>query len=242
MINALIGLAVSLAVYFGLATQTGTTPSILGGLATGTLVYVLLARRSNQQLQALMKEVEGTLGAQDFDGALAMLEEGRKLARWQFLVNKIIDGQVGTILYAYKQNMEDSRPYLERTMGQNWHAKAMLAASYFKVRDYETMKEVFEKAVKGSKNAPMLWGAYAWCEAKRGQRSEAIAILERGLAETESDDRLKQNLIALQNKKRMNMKGFTPEWWILHLERPPPQAIPGGRMPGGGRVRTKRMR
>ncbi len=243
MINLLIGLAVSLAVYFGLATQTTTLPSVLGALAAGTLVYVLLARRSNKQLQALMARVEERLGAQDFDAALELLEEGRSLARWQLLVNKIIDGQVGTILYAYKTNIEEARPYLERTLAQNWHAKAMLAASHFKVRDYDAMQKVFEAAVKANKKQGLLWGAYAWCEAKRGQRAEAIGILERGLKETEGDERLKRNLIALQNKKRMNMKDFTPEWWVLHLEKPPGQTMmPGGRVPGGGRVRSKRMR
>lgn len=244
MINVLIGLALSLAVYFGLelGAGLGLVPSVLAALASGTLVYVLLARRSNQQLQARMQAVEAALGAQDFDGAIALLEAAREIGRWQFLVNKLIDGQVGTILYAYKQNIEQSRPYLEKALGQNWHAKAMLAASYFKQRDYAAMTETFEKALKSNKKAPMLWAAFAWCEAARGRRDEALAILERGLAENAGEERLKQNLIALQSKKRMNMKGFTPDWWILHLEKPPTQSLPGGKVPGGGRVRMKRMR
>jgi tetratricopeptide (TPR) repeat protein len=242
MINILISLAAAVAAYLGADLRLSTPLSVSIGMIVGALFFVLLARRSNKQLEARMRGVEAALGSQDFDGALEQLEASRSIGKWQILVNRMIDGQVGTILYAYKQRVEEARPYLQRTLPQNWHAKAMLAASYYKVRDFETMEKTFEDALKSNKKAAMLWAAFAWCEASRGNRTEAMAILERGMKELPDEDRLKQNLIALQAKKRMNMKDFTPDWWVLHLERPPAQVMPGGRAPGGGRVKTRRMR
>jgi tetratricopeptide (TPR) repeat protein len=172
------------------------------------------------------------------------LEGARSLSRWQFLIATMIDGQVGTILYAHKQRLDEAQPYLEKAIVKNWYAKCMLAATHFKRREYDDMVRVFEETVKNNKEAAMAWAAYAWCEAKRGRRPEAIGVLERAMKELPDEDRLKRNLIALQNKKRINMKAFTPEWWVLHLERPPGQVMAGGRMsaPPGARMKMKKMR
>lgn len=244
MINFLISLALAVGAYAGVERLYPGWPAILAGVLAGAVSYFFLARRSNRQLEARMRDVEAALGAQQPDEALQILEDARSLSRWQFLVSTMIDGQVGTILYAHKQRLEEAKPYLEKAIVKNWYAKLMLAALHFKRREYEDMVRVFEDTVKNNKEAPLAWATYAWCEAKRGKRAEAIAVLERGLKELPNEDRLKRNLIALQNKKRLSMKAFTPDWWVLHLERPPGQVMAGGRMnvPRGAKMKMKKMR
>ena len=114
------------------------------------------------------------------------------------------------------------------------------------LRQYEAMKKVFEDTVKANKQAELLWAAYAWCEASRGDRDGAIAVLERAVKEVKDNERLRRCLNDLRGKKRLNMAPFTPEWWILHLERAPMQlgaqaGAPRG-LPPGARRKVRRLR
>ena len=102
MINVLIGLALSLAVYFGLelGAGLGLVPSVLAALASGTLVYVLLARRSNQQLQARMQAVEAALSdvieAGAAGGSSVRYEEGEAPAGEKFEVRVVLGEEVAS--------------------------------------------------------------------------------------------------------------------------------------------------
>ena len=244
MINFLIGIAVSLGLYYGLGQFLDTWIVVLISLLAGGVAYYFLARRTNKQLELRMVDVRNALEGQDPNGALEVLEEARSLGRWQFLINTMIDGQVGAIHYAHKQDHEAALPYLEKAVVKNWHARAMLAGIHFKRRKFDDMKQVFEDTVKFNKKESMLWAAYAFCQSKRGMREEALAIIERGRVEMPDDERLKQLLIALQNRKRMNMKAYEPDWYALMLERPPGYGLQNRPMPKvpGAQMKMKRMR
>lgn len=88
----------------------------------------------------------------------------------------------------------------------------MLAAYHYKRRQYEAINKVFEAAVKANKQAELLWAAYAWCEASRGDRDAAVAVLEQAVKEVKDSEHLKRYLNDLRSKKRLNMTPFTPEW------------------------------
>ncbi|HQZ70626.1 MAG: tetratricopeptide repeat protein [Anaerolineae bacterium] len=248
MYNLLISLAAAALVYLGLS-QVAPSPwmAVAGGMLAGAVGFLLLARRTNRQLESRVKDVESALGAGRADEAIAILENTKaQLGRWQFMIPTLIDGQIGVLRYAHKQQLDEARPYLEKALANNWHAKAMLAAYHYKRRQYEAMNKVFEAAVKANKQAELLWAAYAWCEASRGDRDAAVAVLERAVKEVKDSERLKRCLNDLRSKKRLNMTPFTPEWWILHLERPPVQlGTQAGSMrglPPGARMKVRRVR
>lgn len=167
-----------------------------------------------------------------FDQAISLLEGLRPLGRWQALVPPLLDAQIGMILYSYKEQADKALPYLERAPLRQWQAKAMLAAIYFRRRDYTRMVQVFEKTVRRNRKAGMLWSAYAWCEQRRGAQQQAVDVLARARRYLPRDERISRNLLALQNNKKMKMHAYAEEWWAMRLQRPPAQqpAIGGRRV------------
>src|SRR5690606_7677461 len=134
---------------------------------------------------------------------------------------------IGTLLYL-KRDFEGARPHLEAGFPRNYLAMAMLGAYRFRKGDVEGMRKAFETAVKHGKKDPITWAVYAFCEDKLGNRDRAMRILGRGVAANPSDERLKSNLQALQNNKRLKMRVFAPQFYQFHLEAPPPE-FTGGR-------------
>jgi tetratricopeptide (TPR) repeat protein len=102
----------------------------------------------------------------------------------------------------------------------------MLGALYYMNEDYEKMTKAFEDALPYNKKDGMLWSIYAWCLEKSGQREKALDAIGRGLAESPSDEKMKANQLALQNKERMRMKAYGQEWYAFHLEPPPTDIVP----------------
>ncbi|RMG19811.1 MAG: hypothetical protein D6729_04295 [Deltaproteobacteria bacterium] len=240
MLNLLIAIAAGLAVFFGLGLAWSFSYAAFPGAAVLIAVYFLLARRTSKKVEAIMPEVQKALMARRTDQAIALLEQARKLGRWQFLVKSAIDAQIGMILYAHKQDFEAARPYLERAFSRQWQPKAMLAAIHFKNKRYDEMERVFEETTKVNKKASLLWAAWAWCEWKRGKRDKAIEILGRAKEHLPEDERIQKNLLALQNNQKMKMKAYGDEWYALLLEKPPMQMAVQGRMPRSRKARRGR--
>jgi hypothetical protein len=79
-----------------------------------------------------------------------------------------------------------------------------------------------EKTVRFAEKQGLLWSTWAWLHASNGDAKKAIEILSRGKEKLgESDPHLVQNLLALQNDKKMKMKGYGDQWYALHLEEHP---------------------
>jgi tetratricopeptide (TPR) repeat protein len=85
------------------------------------------------------------------------------------------------------------------------------------------MEETFEFAVRLSKKEPLLWNVYAYCLDKIKKREKAIEVLGRARKELPNNKFLIENLVALQNDKKMRMKVYNEQWYQFHLEKPPVQ-------------------
>jgi tetratricopeptide (TPR) repeat protein len=196
---------------------------VISGLALGLLpaigLAVLLMRRGRKPVEAAMKEIEAHMKNQRFEKAIGSLEALRPLARWQPGLGGSIDAQIGMVRYAHMREFEAARVNLERSHRKIWQASAMLGAAHFKKERWDEMRVVFEKAAKRNKKEAMLWLVYAYCEWKRGGRNEAIAVLGRAQVQCPKDERIKNQLGALKNGKKMKMPPHDPEWLALHLER-----------------------
>ena len=190
MYNLLISIAVGIVLFvvtglIGGNWLAGIIPALLG---LG-IVYFLLARRSGQQLQAIMERamaefqaLEGhpqprtqreanklmALQKEKIAKGRAIMEEGFKLSRWQFLVDQQIHAQIGAIEYM-QQNYDTAREHLEKAWSRHWQAQAMLACMDFRDKKIDEALTRMEGADGAGGSDALFWGIYAW-----------IAYKERG--------------------------------------------------------------
>jgi tetratricopeptide (TPR) repeat protein len=236
MYNLLIafaaGVVVAVAVRLaGLPVLAGVVPGVLVFLG----VYVLLARRIAQRLQALVglaqKELQTISSPRDRDAKVAKavktLEQGLRYDRWQIMVASQVHGQIGILHYMMK-DYAAAEPHLAQASARDPMAQAMRGALYYQRKEYGPMAEAFERAVKAGKKEGIVWAVYAWCLQQSKEREKAIGVLGRAVAANPSDEKLKAGLTALQNDKRMKMRAWEPMWWQFNLEAPP-QDFGGGR-------------
>ncbi|MCA9563468.1 MAG: tetratricopeptide repeat protein [Myxococcales bacterium] len=233
MYSLLISLTASVLTTIGVGWLFGR-PSIsfwagfFPGLVVLVGVWIYLARRTGKRLEALMMRFQAELQPKGMakpdkdrvERGIAILKTGYELKNWNFLVKSQLDGHIGMAYYVDRK-FEEAEPHLEGAMGRHWIAKAMLAVLYFKRREYDKMKQTFEKALRWTKKEAFLWCLYAWCVWKNDDRDGAIDILSRGLDVLENDERLESNRAALQRNKKMKMRGWNEMWYQFHLDKPP---------------------
>ena len=229
MINLALALLAALAGFalFYFTHIAHAVGSILPGVVAGIVAYVLLARRTVKQLEVVMASAQKELAGRRIEKALAILQGAFPLARWQFLVGSQLHGQIGSLLYVQK-NFDEAEPHLKKSFVKMWPARAMLAAQHFRRKEWKEMESVFDGAIRANKGESLLYAVYAYCEDKRGERKHAIEILQKGVSEVKTDERLKTLLTRLQNDKRMKLETYGEQWYQFWLETPPQMQGPGG--------------
>lgn len=220
----MINLGISLLVYtlMLLALNFGAGLSLLYSALISLLGFAgsfyLLSRRTSQKLTALMEEVQRDMQAGRTEKAVKILQSAYPLGKWQFFVTAQIEAQIGCILYL-KRDFAQAFGHLQKGFSRHWVAMSMLAICYMKRNKTDKMKASFEKAVAATKNESLPWALYAFCLDKVGDRSKAIEVLEKGIKKGAADDNLLANLEALQEGKKMKMKGYGDLWYQFHLEK-----------------------
>jgi tetratricopeptide (TPR) repeat protein len=244
VINLLLSLAAGLAGFllFFLTGIVHAWGSVLPGVAAAVGAYILLARRTGKQLEAVMATAQKEMMARKPDKAVAALEQAFSLARWQFGVASSLHANIGVLLYVQKK-FDESEPHLRKsrsTLLKLWQAQAMLAAQMFRKKQFDEMEKIFDAAMRGNKNETLLYAVYAWCENQRGEKKRAIEILQKGVQENPSDEKLKTLLQRSQNDKRLKLDSWGELWWQFWLETPPQMTGPGGGFAFTGRQRFGR--
>lgn len=201
---------------------------ILTGFLISILVFFLVSRYLVGKLETLQQISIKQLENQKFDLAIKTLEAGNHLGRWIVFGRSQLNGQIGYIHYLRK-DFDKAFPYLKNSFAKNWIAQAMLAACYYRRKDYTKMKETLESAVKSNKKTPFLWGLYAYMESVTGSKDRALEILNRGAQACPDDKALKANILNLQNKKKIKMNKFGDVWYQLWIESPPQRMTQGAR-------------
>jgi tetratricopeptide (TPR) repeat protein len=181
--------------------------------------FYLISRLVMKKVMAVMDTVTKDLQGQRVEKAIRELQSAFKYSRWQIYVSGQLNSQIGMIYYM-KRDFAAAFPYLEKSFFKNWVAMGMLAISYMKRNKNNKMTETFEKALQGSPKEPLLWNLYAYCMADIGDTAKAKEVLEKGLKKIPGEERIKLNLEALREGKKMKMKSFGDMWLQFHLERP----------------------
>jgi tetratricopeptide (TPR) repeat protein len=234
MYNLLLSLAVGAVAAIAVGSGFGWVAAVAPGLIAAIATYIVLARRTGRQLERIFESMQKDLQSRPprIDKAVATLQAGFPLGRWQFGIEGQLHSAIGQLLYV-KPDLDAALPHLEKSWVRQWVARGMLAAGRYKKRDPEAAVRIFEEAVKSSKKEGLLWATYAWVLEDMGRHDEAIRVLGRGVAANEKDERLKTALQALQNGKKLKLgKVYSQEWFQFRLEDPPPQFVGG---PGGMR-------
>lgn len=182
-------------------------------------VFYFISRYIMKQVMAIMDTVGKDIQGQRLEKAVRELQGALKYSKWQIYVDGQINAQIGMIYYM-KRDFTAAFPYLEKSFFKNWAAMGMLAISYMKRNKNDKMKDTFEKAVQASPKEPLLWNLYAWCLVEIDDTSKALEVLNRGLKKIPGEERIKSNLEAVQNGKKMKMKSFGDMWLQFQLERP----------------------
>ncbi|MEI6806153.1 MAG: hypothetical protein WCK49_06555 [Myxococcaceae bacterium] len=216
----LAGFAVFGLVWFTFSVIAAIFPALIVAVA----VYFFMARKVALKAQTAMMQAVSEIQKGRIDRGIALLEDVKKqYAYWQFFTASAIDGQIGSLHYM-RQDFSKAKPYLEKSFGKHWNARAMLAVLAFKKKDYVKMDKIFETAARYSPKQGLLWCVWAYCHWKAGSTGKAIDVLVNGQKKLgTSDAHLIANLNNLQNNKKMKMNGYGQEWYQFHLEPLPQQ-------------------
>jgi len=232
---AALALAIILTRLAGFSIWAGLLPGFIA--FTGT--FFLLGRRVFTKIQNGMGEVQKELSTLNqnpreqkvkLEKSIKILEGLLPLKTWQFLVEAEIMGQIGIIKFMFK-DVAGAEAAFAKSSSRNWLAQAMMASIAFQKKDYGLMTAKWEEAVKHGKKEGMLWAGYAWCLLQTKEKDKALKVMARAVEANPSDEKLKGALTALQNDKKLKMKGWEPGWWQLGLESPPvqqPMFVGGG--------------
>lgn len=243
MYNLLIALGVGslgflLGWYGGNTWVAGIFPAFILLLVS----YFFLARRTGQQLEAIMRramaEVEALkpeklaalaqrtrsekavreAQANALQKVRAIMQEGFALAPWQFLVASQLHAQIGALDYQ-EGNYEEARKHLSKTWTRNWMAQVQLAAIEWRDgKKTEALKRL-DNAKGGGEKEALFWGVFAWMALESGDKDRALQLLSQGLKKLPGNKPLVEMADALRNQRKFQPRVFGDAWYQFFPEQ-----------------------
>lgn len=245
MYTILISLAIGIVVGVGytlLGLWKTWAMGIILGVISALVAFIVLSRLLSRRFEPRFLQAQKQIQAGSHTLALSTLESLLPLARWQVMLRGQIHAQMGLLAYA----MEDEKRalgHLEQASYRAPDARMALAAILYRRKEYDRAYEVMEATLKANKKQILPYNAFAFMLNKQGERERAIEVLQRCLKVEPSNESTKDNLLRLQNGRKLNMKRFGMQWYALRLDKPPAsmrQYPPGTHR--GMRTRQKRQR
>jgi tetratricopeptide (TPR) repeat protein len=243
LISILVGIVVGV-VYTLLGFWKTWAMGIILGVVTALVTFIILSRVLAKRFEPAFLQAQKQIQAGNTQLALKTLEELLPLSRWQVMLKGQIHAQMGLLCSA----MDDDKralEHLEKSSIRVADAQSALAAIHFRKKRYDDAHQVMDVAIKANKKQLMLYHVYAYMLAKEGKKDEAIAQLQKALKVEPSNEAAKDNLLRLQNNRKLNMKRFGMPWYGLKLEKPPAsmrQMPPGGQRGFRGKQRKQKRR
>lgn len=188
---------------------------ILGFFATS----IFLSLRMRKQLMPAMERVQKQMQARMFDAAVQSLEGILPLGKWMPMLTGQIHSQIGTIHYM-RGETEKAITHLSQSTKRSAEGQLFLACTLYRQGDKDNAIKTLALAAAVNKKHALLHNTRAWILAKEGRTDEAMAALAQYLKK-EDNGTAKENLLRLQNGKKVSMKAFGDQWFVLQLEKPP---------------------
>jgi predicted negative regulator of RcsB-dependent stress response len=175
-------------------------------------------------ITTLMEVVEKDIRSERVEAAIEKLKGAYKYQHWQLFLKKQLDSQIGSLLYA-KKRFDEAYEYLQNTFAKNWPAMCMLASYHYRNKDYDKANAVMAKAVKSNKKEAFPYSLYAYMLVEQDQQAKAVEVLTKAESKLPLDERLRNELEAVRNNKKIKMQNYGAMWLQMHL----------GKVPEGGK-------
>lgn len=243
LISFLAGIATGVG-YTWLDWWQGWAMGIIVGVLVAITTFIVISRILAKRFEPRFLQAQKQLQAGSTQLAVNTLEDLLPLARWQVMLSGQIYAQLGILAYG----MEDEKralDYLGKASYRAADAQMALAAILFRRKESDRAFQVMEATIKANKKQILTYHAYAFMLNKQGQRDKAVEQLQRGLKVEPSNESTKDNLLRLQNDRKLNMKRFGMQWYALRLEKPPAsmrQYAPGTHRGMRSKVRKQKRR
>jgi tetratricopeptide (TPR) repeat protein len=214
---------------------------ILITIVLAVVIWVLIARRIGKRLQPAMEQVQRQMQQQHFQMAYQSLEDMLPMCKWIPLLKGQLLAQMG-MLSLHMGQKDRGVKLLEGASLKNADARLMLACIRYRDKETDRAIQVLELTAKINKKHPLLHNTYAWMLHKAGKNERAQAALATFLKKNDKNAPTKENMLRLQNNKRMSMTTFGDQWYALGLEQPPQAMGQVRRAPKGFREPPKRKK
>ena len=218
-ISLLLGIASGIA-----WTLLGLWKTWAMGIVVGTLVFalgfVLVSRYFKRKIEPQFLVAQKQIESGKVPLALKTLEALLPMSRWQVLLKGQIYAQLGSLCFS-SGDQTRALEYLQKSSPRISDSQMVLAALHYKRGEFDSATRVLDTAIRYNKKQMLLYSVYAYLLVKEGEKDKAIAQLMRALKVEKDNDSAKENLLRLQNGKRLNMKRFGMAWYALQLEKPP---------------------
>ena len=218
-----LGLGALISVLFSASSLLTPGESALPGVMVAIVAFFVLARKTMKLLEGTFAVVTKELQARPprTANALKVLEDARGAAKAQFGLSSQLDNQIG-VIHFLQQDFNAAMPYLQRSLTfGHWMGGIMLAVIQYKKKNHDDMRKTLDALERKGKKSGLYWSVRAYLLDQVGERDNAQQVLAKGIEKVPEDTKLKDNLQALQNGKKMKMKSYNMQWYQLHLEKPP---------------------
>ncbi len=204
--------------------------SILGFILMIT-ISALITRRITKRIEPALKQAQRQAEGQQAKLAIQTLEGLLPLAKWQVLLGSQLHSQIGSIQFATGDEAKAAES-LEKSHARIGEAQIIRAVLHWRKKERDEAVAVLEDSVKHNKKNMMMQNFLAWMEQQRGQDERALARLQEALKAEKDDKITRENLMRVQNGKKISMKAFGMAWYGLKLEKVPGSMRQG--QPAGG--------
>lgn len=242
MYNLAIAIGIAAAAFLlGWAGGNTWVAGFIPGFLALIISYVLLARRTGQQLEvvlrramaefeslkpeklmAIYQKTRSEKAVQDARAEVlgkvrGILNEGFALERWQFLVGSQIHAQLGALDYM-DQDYASARGHLEKAWSRNWMSQVQLSAIDWREDRRKEALARLEKAKGPGEKEALFWGVYTWMMAESGDVAKALLIVSEGLKKIPGHKALGELADALRNQKKIQVSVFGDAWYQFFPE------------------------
>jgi tetratricopeptide (TPR) repeat protein len=196
--------------------------AILFAVVVALVAFVLIARRLGKRLQPMLMRVQQQMEARMPEAAMQSLRELLPHGKWMPLLEGQIYAQMGMLAFQM-QKRDEAMALLKKSSRRLPDGQLVLAVMQYRGGDKEAAFLTLKLAGMVSKKHALLHNLHAFLLAKEGKVDQAIAVLAAFTKKNLTDEASKDNLLRLQNGKKMSMKPFGVIWYALGFETPPPE-------------------
>lgn len=157
MYNVLIAVAIAVVGYGIGAAVAGWLAGFVPALLAGGLAYFLLARRTGQQVQAIMLRAQVAFQTGQMDQGRAMLMEAMVFDKWQFLIKEQIFGQLGQLDYMQAAGLKMQAGQLRTVAKQYEQARMLLQSKEAQNEARKKLTESDQKFIEAQANLEKSW-------------------------------------------------------------------------------------